>query len=112
MEVVSEQHPDWMESPQSRYRARHFYCWLKYRWPGVTPLVTSEYQPRLWAEPSGLKTTTGASISVLLAADWSPSQILLCADNQSVLAQLTEGNPKNSGFARNALTVVDLLLKR
>ena len=49
----------------------------------------------------------------VFSANWPPARILGCADNRSVLARLTGGNPKNSEFfARNALTVVGLLRKR
>ena len=46
---------------------------------------------------------------LILTVCWAPSRILVCADNQSALTTLTEGNPTNSGYARCALAEVDLL---
>ena len=44
--------------------------------------------------------------------NWTPTRILICADNQSALAALAGRNPKNSEFARNTLTTIDLLQKQ
>ena len=47
----------------------------------------------------------------ILGMDWSPARILIYVGNQLALATLTDKNPNNSEFSRNARTAVDVLRK-